>query len=75
VPRHEPCRLDKAQAAVRREKEKYASSAAEIETKIGALRRERDAPRSARDARRRKLEERCTRAEEAYRQALDEWRG
>lgn len=73
VPRPSRARLDKAQAALQREEERYAESVAEIDARIEALRRERDELRSQRDQKVRRLDERRAREEEKYLQALDQW--
>jgi hypothetical protein len=75
APKPSRARLDKAEAALQRADKKYAASAAEIDARIEALRRERDTLRSARDTQIRKLEEHRAREEEAYRKALDDWEG
>lgn len=75
VPKPSRARLDKAEAALQRTEEKYATSVAEIDARIEALRRERDTLRSAREAQMRKLEEQRVREKEAYRKALDDWEG
>jgi hypothetical protein len=75
APKPSRARLDKAEAALQRADKKYAASTAEIDARIEALRRERDTLRWARDTQTRKLEDRRTREEEAYREALDNWEG
>jgi uncharacterized small protein (DUF1192 family) len=75
VPKPSRARLDKAEAALQRGQKKYAVSVAEIDARIEALRRERDGLRAQRDQQMRKLEDRRTSEEEAYREALDEWEG
>lgn len=73
APRPSRARLDRAEAALEREENRYAVSAAEIDARIEALLRERDALRSAWDVRMRKLDEQREREGEAYRAALDKW--
>ncbi len=75
APKPSRAGLDKAEAELQRGQKKYAASAAEIDARIEALRRERDDLRAQRDQQMRKLQERRTREEEAYREALDNWKG
>lgn len=66
-------RLDKAEAALRREAEKYGARMTEIDAKIEALRCEREALRSKRDGQMRELEERRKHELQAYRAVLNDW--
>ncbi|EJL23531.1 hypothetical protein [Novosphingobium sp. AP12] len=75
APKPSRARLDKADAAMRRQAEKYGARLTEIDARIEALRGERDDLRGKRDPQMRNLEERRNREEEAYREALAEWEG
>jgi hypothetical protein len=73
APKPSRARLDKAEAALRREAQKHEAELSRIDFRIDALRRERDDVRSKRDRQMHKLEERRNRQEEAYREELDNW--
>lgn len=67
--------LDRAEAALELKEHDYSSTMADIERRIEDLRRKRDELQSRQDSEIAGLEERRSREEEAYRDALDAWDG
>ncbi len=74
-PKPSRSRLDNATHALEEQRRQFADALSEIDRQIADLRQERETLRSKRDLALAKLEERRDRGDEAYRSALDRWRG
>jgi len=72
-PKPSRASLDRAEAAVARHEQQFLSALADIDARIDDLRRQRDALRIRQDTEISELKTHRSRAEEAYRDALDEW--